>query len=362
MWDPVENNEASSTSDYVANSSCTDSTNSDEMEYDSEVLETSSSCLKIQGSKPYCPLTAEMITAIINHLNDNGFYQHFKSVQGGSYEDSCIKTSIRRVARFLSYTYSSLHHHEILQPEYVNDWVLQILTKHYYTLFPNYVNYIGTVLHKAPNTILIELMDLKKFIHWFVYYRSSDKEMPRSLDHIDCIISNLSKYQRKLLKRRRSDAPDMDDLVNNRSLPKGGLKELKDVLESDLEWFHNLKHTSGIIEAMAYKHFMGMLYSSLYVYSPQGRISAIGDLKLMHADDLLTNGYVLSTRFKTNAEFGYQPVTIAEVSMNLLSFYIKSLRPQIAKNSLYLKSDNSPLFLNHNGTAAKRIGDKVQYC
>ena len=39
MWDPVENNEASSTSDYVANSSCTDSTNSDEMEYDSEVLE-----------------------------------------------------------------------------------------------------------------------------------------------------------------------------------------------------------------------------------------------------------------------------------------------------------------------------------
>ena len=115
---------------------------------------------------------------------------------------------------------------------------------------------------------------------------------------------------------------------------------------------------------------MNMLYSALYVYSPQGRISAIEDLKLHHVKDFEREGYAMSSRFKTNAAFGYQPVTTAKVSKMLLSFYVNTLRPEIVKkceddNDNYdpslLNSDNSPLFLNFDRSNATRIGDKVYY-
>jgi hypothetical protein len=76
----------------------------------------------------------------------------------------------------------------------------------------------------------------------------------------------------------------------------------------------------------------------------------------------------MSTRFKTNASFGYQPVTTAKVSKMLLEFYINNLRPEIVRkreddsddyDPSLLNYDNSPLFLNFDRSKAIRIGEKV---
>lgn len=382
------NSETSSSSEYVMNSSATDES-SDGMEYENEYVDNTdtdtalsllslskSSPIRIQGNKPltqpYSPLKEDTIEKIIDQLELNGFQQHCASQQGGSYSVGVIKTWACRIAKFLSYTYT-VERGRILLPQDVNKWTSNIINKYYYTIFPKYVYYLGTVLQLAPKTIMNGLLDIKKYIYWFVFYRSTRKvgeKKTSTLYQIDTIIQNFTRLERKRERKRRSDAPDMDDLIANRELPAGGLNKLQEAVESDLEWFRNFKESRGMLEENTYKHFMNMLYSALYVYSPQGRISAIEDLKLHHVKDFESEGYAMSSRFKTNAAFGYQPVTTAKVSKMLLSFYINTLRPEIVKkceddNDHYdpslLNSDNSPLFLNFDRSNATRIGDKVYY-
>jgi hypothetical protein len=42
----------------------------------------------------------------------------------------------------------------------------------------------------------------------------------------------------------------------------------------------------------------------------------VQDLKLRQADELVTQGHSLTTKFKTAATYGYQPVTVSEVRWN----------------------------------------------
>jgi hypothetical protein len=374
------NETSSSSSDYLMNSSATDEStdeSTDEMEYENELFQNPalSSPLKIQGNKPltqpYSPLKEDTIEKITEQLELNGFHQHFGSHQGGNVSLPNVKTSARRIAKFLSYTYSKVHDDQTLQPQCFNVWTSEIINNCYDTIFPKYIDYLENLLERAPNTVLCELIEIKRYLHWFVFFRSTrdvTEKIPSTLWHIDSIIKNLTCYERKRAKKRRSDGPAMEDLIDNRELPQGGLRELQQVVESDLEWFNNFKKSGGMLEQKTYNHFMSMLYSALYVYSPQGRISAIEDLKLNQVKDLEIEGYTMSTKFKTNASFGYQPVTTAEVSMMLLSFYINTLRPQIVKrreeddedyDPSLLHSSNSPLFLKFNRSKAIRIGDQV---
>ena len=154
-------------------------------------------------------------------------------------------------------------------PQDVNKWTSKIINKYYYTIFPKYVYYLGTVLQLAPKTIMNGLLDIKKYIYWFVFYRSTRKvgeKKTSTLYQIDTIIQNFTRLERKRERKRRSDAPDMDDLIANRELPAGGLNKLQEAVESDIEWFYNFKESRGMLEENTYKHFMNMMYSALYVF------------------------------------------------------------------------------------------------
>jgi hypothetical protein len=363
-------NETSSSSDYVMNSSASDES-TDEMEYENDFFDDDASSGDKPLTAPYSPLKDNTIENILKQLELNGFQKHYGSPQGGSFSVKIVKTWACRIAKFLSYTYTMVHDDQTLLPEDVNKWTSQIINKYYDKIFPKYVYYLGTMLQQQPTTISTYLAEIKKFIHWFVYFRGTrnvEEEIPTTLFHIDSIIKNLCTIERRRERKRRSDAPDINDLIDKRELPEGGLKELQEAVEKDLDWFDNLRKSRGMLEEKTYKRFMNMLYSALYVYSPQGRISAIEDLKLIQVNDLKTDGYAMSTRFKTNASFGYQPVTTAKVSKMLLEFYINNLRPEIVRkreddsddyDPSLLNYDNSPLFLNFDRSKAIRIGEKV---
>jgi hypothetical protein len=364
-----------SSSEYTMSSSTTDNTEDTEMEYEDELFDIASNTIIVRGNKlsaelhcpdeatatlgTYCQYTQEMMDDMVDELNKHGFRDHFSSEQGGNFSDACIKTFGRRISRFLNITHYFMHN-KWLEPRDMTVWTIDILKKHYDVVFPNYLNHLAKLLQRAPNTILAELIDTKRFLFWFVYFRKTrpDDQVPYCLSHIDTILNNYSKSQRKQVKKRQSDAPDMDDLVRYRELPSGGLKGLQDIVASDMQWFHMLKERKGILEAATYNDFMKLLYSSLYAYSPQGRISGIEDVRFGQARELLQKGYVMSTKFKTNQAFGYQPVTTAEVSKTLLLFYIDTLRPLIAKTN---NESYDSLFLNYNGTPATKIGLKVRY-
>ena len=75
----------------------------------------------------------------------------------------------------------------------------------------------------------------------------------------------------------------------------------------------------------------------------------VQDLKLRQADELVHQGHSLSTKFKTAATYGYQPVTLSDVSMELLKIYLQCFRPFASRglrdapdDSLWLRLDGNP--------------------
>jgi len=55
--------------------------------------------------------------------------------------------------------------------------------------------------------------------------------------------------------------------------------------------------------------------------------SGIDDLKLASADELIGQGHSMSTKFKTAATYGYQPVTLSNISLELFQIYMGTIRP-----------------------------------
>ena len=53
---------------------------------------------------------------------------------------------------------------------------------------------------------------------------------------------------------------------------------------------------------------MRLLFASMYVTSPQGRIGGINSLCYGGVKDILRDGHSLTTDFKTFAAFTFQPV------------------------------------------------------
>ena len=79
------------------------------------------------------------------------------------------------------------------------------------------------------------------------------------------------------------------------------------------------------------KHIMNVLYC----FSCQGRVGAIEDLTLIQGEELLQEGVILSTKYKTRAKFGYQPpVTLPpdKTSTFLVTYYLQNVRPKALKD------------------------------
>jgi hypothetical protein len=86
--------------------------------------------------------------------------------------------------------------------------------------------------------------------------------------------------------------------------------------------------------------------------------SGIDDLKLSSADELIGQGHSMSTKFKTAATYGYQPVTLSNISLELFQIYMGTLRPHASQGRWNQQQD--PLWLNWKGDREKGIGRKVQ--
>lgn len=108
--------------------------------------------------------------------------------------------------------------------------------------------------------------------------------------------------------------------------------------------------TTGIIREATYFRFIGHLLVSMYVFSSQGRVSGIADMKYQQYFGLIEDGYAMSQSFKTSTTYGYQPVTLAEMSLFLLRLYWEQLRPCIANMvGEDCISANTSLFLRYSG-------------
>jgi hypothetical protein len=153
----------------------------------------------------------------------------------------------------------------------------------------------------------------------------------------------------------------MSSLVELRLLPEGEprtqLRTLQQQVLNEFMWIrqHDAKHLP--VDKDSYKRFMGVFLASLYVFSPQGRTQGLDDLKFGQAQDLLSTGFVQTTKFKTQAKWGFQPVTLSEESKELLIIYLRSFRP-VASGPLPSQPSDA-LFLNYIGCPHPDIGKEL---
>jgi len=127
-------------------------------------------------------------------------------------------------------------------------------------------------------------------------------------------------------------------LIAKREWPEGGLAQLQDTIRNDMQWVYKMLRTGqGPINKTQYNKFMNQLSASLYTFQSQGRVGAIEDLKYPQASELLADNTVMSTKFKTMAKFGYQPVLLppCKESTVLMKAYIGVVRPKVLITFLF---------------------------
>jgi hypothetical protein len=81
-------------------------------------------------------------------------------------------------------------------------------------------------------------------------------------------------------------------------------------------------------------------------------------MKLSQADSLINNGVAMSSKFKTHSKYLLQPVSLSEISKNLLVIYLKVLRP-VAATKMKIKSMEEPLWITFNGGNEIDVGKLV---
>jgi hypothetical protein len=84
----------------------------------------------------------------------------------------------------------------------------------------------------------------------------------------------------------------------------------------------------------------------------------VKDMKLSQVDSLINNGVAMSSKFKTYSKYLLQPVTLSEISKNLLVIYLKVLRP-VAATKMKIKSMEEPLWITFNGGNEIDVGKLV---
>jgi hypothetical protein len=302
---------------------------------------------------------------LVNAINEIGFKEYFTEEFNGGHSPHYVTTWSRRLSRFLNFSYHAIHN-TYLEADMIVKWTKDIIRIHYKEVFKKYVTHLRERLQLKPSTVLVELYDIKKYMDWFVYIRTESEGESAVCTATDClkpleyVLMNICKSERKRLKKQNSECQDLETLVELGQLPEGGLEEIQQCLQNDLQWVKSWamdlmnNDISNFVGRTEYNRYMQILYASFYAYSPQGRISGIESMKLKQGYEMLTQKVAFSKNFKTNSTFGFQPVTTSSVTRKLLHIYMTYLRPNCSKGS------EQSLFLHHNGSPATRIGDKVR--
>jgi hypothetical protein len=235
---------------------------------------------------------------------------------------------------------------------------LRDVTQNHYELLPDYSTYLETVKGYQGGTIVNILYNIVSVVKWLAYFKPL-KNQDGSPIHIktksfEFVVKAVAKHNRRK-RKENMNTYDMEEAVANRRIPVDGLSMLIKCVADDLSIFEDTLKDFEVPNKAAYDEYTSLMYSAMYVLSAQGRVGGMQSLQMKHADGLLEHGFVMSKNFKTKGSWMFQPITISRQSGDMVSHYVKKLRPQICK----VASPNDPLWINWHGNAETEIGKIV---
>lgn len=293
------------------------------------------------------------VVQVYNALENADFGLFLQSDLGGGKKTRDSVRILRNTARFLLWSHEE-HNTESLQPEGALLWLKEIITREY-RLLHKYSLHLTNALRYSSSTVRNHTGDIVNACEWFLIYASDPNELsPECIVRIRHVAASIRKVQVKREKNKRSRCT-MDSKIRERRMPSNGLPELQEAVRGQLTWALSL--TEHDIYKESYKLFMGVLYSALYVFSAQGRISGVMDMSYGQARDLLGTGYSTTDQFKTNQRWGLQPVTLSVTTVQLLQHYLAHVRPRVCIQDK--PSDTDALWLAYNGLPDHNAGTNL---
>lgn len=284
--------------------------------------------------------------------DDMQLLRYYKSCRKSDNESKKI---IQRLAQFLVWSYNAEHNHNMNATHNVVKTWFQELMQDKYTLLLDYSTYLVEQRQLKPSTVRSYISDIERSFAWGTLFAPSDVRLPMcSNQGIQAVAEQVRLNQAQCARHVRSDRTYAAQ-VEQRRIPQGGLPALQDAVLKELPWARSVRHRD--IDDVAYRRFVQTTVSAIYVFSANGRQSGVADVRMGQVQDLLKNGFTTTTKFKTNKKYGYQPITLSEVSAELLHLYVSLVRPQVCRQFPVQPSDH--LWLTYRGETDLTIGKLV---
>jgi hypothetical protein len=217
-------------------------------------------------------------------------------INHSSKSNSEAGTFVNRIATMLLWTYQFKYEKSLEQDNTIK-WFKLIIAKHHH-IIKEYLLTIHSVNDYAAATILNHIDCMNHAAKWIVLYHNDDKNVLLSFEEeFELINANqhivasknaqLLAFQetlrherkrfRKLMQLERAVKRDEDYQLNRypNSEHMGDsleqLKYLRTLVMNKLKWAKSIK-LSIDIDKKSYYNFLGLLFSSFYLFSAQGRI------------------------------------------------------------------------------------------
>jgi hypothetical protein len=305
-----------------------------------------------------------MLTQLAHsQFQESGMITHFESVVGGSKRQRDINSILKRTTKCLFWM-----HNYVLKTEWDNTkhsiihWFLNTVKFHYEHFCP-YAQYLECIEGYKAGTIVNHLLDIKAAATWLVLFRrrkeGSSKIQVHRLQGLHVVLKAIQKSYIKKMKMELT-GKDISNAVSHRRIPIDGLKALMECVIQNLPLIEKLYESVVIRSERIPKHLyndvLDLLFSAMYVFSPQGRAGGITELEYGQGESLLSQGYVNCKIFKTQGCYGYQPVTLSQESALAFSFYVNYLRPRVRDG---MPQAAEPLWITYDGEPIRNVGRHV---
>jgi hypothetical protein len=309
-------------------------------------------------------------------LNEYGLKNHFKSSAGGKIQDKKIKAINRGLCSCVHWIYN-LHQPPVVRLSYnsgeFNEYTfmkyVRLFITRDYSLLSSYSEYCEQYNQLKSTTMKGLISDIYSGIKWFILFKNTTEFTVKQnqIFGIDQVVSGLRRCLSKEMKKNKPDA-SLSQVTYDMKLPEAssGVEQLQILQRHIIEQTESMNSiinkvlNDNLLVKSEYILFMRILYSSLYLFTAQGRIGGVESLLYKDGNQLLTDNYTLTSKFKTEATFGKQPILLGDVSKDLFSLYFNHLRPFIVQQSQIEENwHEAPMWLTFNGLMQKNIGQQM---
>jgi hypothetical protein len=289
------------------------------------------------------------VTTVLRNMDMIGYH---KRILGGQRNDDDIKQLSTIYADVIVWTYNFRKHRQIqAKRSGVLAWTYLLLVQY----FGDIEDYSKEELLKNRNLKPQTIINILNLFLWYVnWYKASLARRFQHLSDTDIGGQQIHNAIKTLTAKYKNDSNlyhllnnSIDQKIQRLQWPHNGLGDLQAAI---LEIVPELLRVKTMIknqnfDKQAFNKFMGVLYVTFYVYSPQGRIFAITNIQLNELTKFLNENMTFGVKFKSAKRYGLQPILLPDVTKRLLVCYAKYIRPFIMVG----KPPTNNLFVNYQG-------------